>query len=584
MQQVRLRPHGPRALLVGLLTVAVLGAGCTADPAPPPEADAPAPTTSAVPASELPDEALLAVDQLGTGFNPHLLADLSPVTTLVSGLVLPSVFTPAADGGRVLDTDVAVSAVASADTGSEVPFTLTYRIRDDAQWSDGVPVTAEDFQYLAEQMSTQPGVVNPAGYELVQDVASADGGKTVTVTLDQPYPAWRELFAHLLPSHLLRNAPGGFATALDDGLVASAGPFALTSVDFDRGELRLDRNDRFWAAPATLDALVLRRDGTAGQLAEALGSNDAQLALVHADLATAAQISAVPDLLTADVAQPIVWQVALDTTDPRLAEPQVRRALLGMLDADVLTVVGTGLPVLQAERVRAQLLAPSEAGYAATAPDPLSAEAAAQSLLDAGYRRTSGRWERDGTALDLVVGADADDAVGSAIAQAAADQLTSAGAPAGVALLPSEELYGAALDDGDVDLVVGPVAAGLDPATTLTSRFGCRPQVELTAAAPRPGQPSDSSGSSAGGRGANVSGLCDAELDVTARAVLAGTESLAVVADEVEQRLWQLAAVLPLYQDETLLAVRPELVGVTAEGPLLAGPGADATTWRRSDR
>lgn len=569
-------------LTVAAAALAGVASGCTADPPPPPDVTPVQETAVPPPEQDLPNDAVVAVDELGPGFNPHRLADLSPVTTMVGGLVLPSVFTPLAGGGWTRDTSVTTSATVTGNA----PFTVTYRLRDDAQWSDGAPVAAEDFSWLWEQMTTQPGVVDPAGYGLIESVDSADGGKTVDVVFSQRYPAWRELFTGLLPSHLLRDSPGGFTSGMDAGIPVSAGRFSVVAVDRDRGEVELARNDRFWGTPAELDGLLLRRDGTAGQLAESLRNNDTQLAQVHADLGTRAQVGVVPDVRTVEVPQAAVLQVALDTTDPRLADPRVRRGLLGLLDADVLTTVGSGSAPEAVLRARAQLLAPSQPGYADTAPQALTAAEAARLLTDAGYRQVSGVWQRGGLPLTVVLGADVADLVGTSVAQAAADQLTAAGVDAGVSLLTSDELYGQALADGDVDAVVGRAAVGHDLATTLASRFGCSPQVELTgsstpieasgAAVPPAAEPEAS-------RGGNVTALCDVELERLIGQVLGGGVDPAAFG-VVEARLWELAAVLPLYQDQTLLAVRPELTGVGGAGPLLAGPAGDAASWGRSDR
>lgn len=576
-----------RLISVGAVLTTAL-AGCTADPPPPPDRSPAEQTSTSAPAGLL-NSAVVAVDDLGPGFNPHRLADLSPVTTMISGLVLPSVFTRTDQGGWALDTSIAESA---SVTG-RAPFVLTYRLRNEAQWSDGAPVAAEDFRWLWQQMTSQPGVVDPAGYQLIDGVDSSDGGKTVSVTFAQEYPAWRELFTGLLPSHLLKDSPGGFTSGLDDGIAVSAGRFSVASVDRDRGEVELERNDRFWDAPAKLDSLLLRRDGTAGQLAESLRTNDTQLALVHADVATRAQVGAVPDVRKLEVSQPAVLQVALDTADPRLADAQVRRGVLGLLDPDVLTAVGTGLEPGAAPRARAQLLAPSEPGYVDTSPEPLTRDESAGLLTGAGFARVSGTWERDDEPLTVVVGADVADRVGTSIAQATADQLSAAGVDAGVSLLTSDELYGRALQDGDVDLVVGRAAAGHDPATTLASRFGCPPLVALTGGASPSGRdgptadagPTDPAGPGANAtRGANVSGLCDEEVQAAVEAVLTGRRDVADVRDGLEARLWELGAVLPLYQDTTLMAVRPELTGVGGSSPLLAGPGVDAASWGRSDR
>ena len=91
----------PAALVVALL--AVLLTACT-----PPAAPAPAPPPPT--AAPQPSQLVVAVDDLGAGFNPHLLAHQSPVTTALAGLVLPSVFRPDADGVLQLDRTVATSA------------------------------------------------------------------------------------------------------------------------------------------------------------------------------------------------------------------------------------------------------------------------------------------------------------------------------------------------------------------------------------------------------------------------------------------------------------------------------------------
>src|SRR5690606_4786283 len=106
---------------------------------------------------------------------------------------------PAVPGGTLWVPDTAL--VEQAEVTAQEPFTITYKLRNQANWSDGAPIAAEDFRFLWRQMITQPGVVDPAGYRLITDVASSAGGKTVTVTMAAPYPAWRQLFANLLPSH-----------------------------------------------------------------------------------------------------------------------------------------------------------------------------------------------------------------------------------------------------------------------------------------------------------------------------------------------------------------------------------------------
>ena len=255
----------PAALAVALF--AVLLTACT-----PPAAPAPAPPPPT--AAPRPSQVVVAVDDLGAGFNPHLLAHQSPVTTALAGLVLPSVFRPDADGGLQLDRTVATSAQVTAQD----PFTVTYELNLEASWTSNAPIAAEDFVYLWERMRDEPGVVDAAGYRLITDVRSRAAGKAVDVVFSQRYPAWQTLFANLLPAHLLKDAPGSWTGALANGLPASGGPFRVVSVDRARGEILLTRNDQYWDTPAVLDQLSLRRLGGIA-LADGLGVGDVDIAL-----------------------------------------------------------------------------------------------------------------------------------------------------------------------------------------------------------------------------------------------------------------------------------------------------------------
>jgi ABC-type transport system substrate-binding protein len=213
-----------RAPLAALACAALLAAGCTTTP-PPPVATPEVTRTSGQPT--VSNEITIGVDELGAGFNPHTLADVGPVSLAVGGLVLPSVFRPDSDGVLSLDKTVATAA----EVTSQQPFTVSYQLRQEAAWSDGAPIAAEDFAYLADRMRNEPGVVGAAGYRLITQVNSGAGGKQVNVAFGRPYPGWRTLFSQLLPAHLFKDAPGGWAQVLENGIRVSGGPFAVSAID-----------------------------------------------------------------------------------------------------------------------------------------------------------------------------------------------------------------------------------------------------------------------------------------------------------------------------------------------------------------
>ncbi len=107
----------------------------------------------------------MGIDSIGAGFNPHLLSDQSPVNAAISSLVLPSSFRPIPDPATPTGSrwEMDPTLLVSAEVTNQNPFTVTYKIRPEASWTDNAPIAADDFWYLWRQMVSQPGVVDPRG-------------------------------------------------------------------------------------------------------------------------------------------------------------------------------------------------------------------------------------------------------------------------------------------------------------------------------------------------------------------------------------------------------------------------------------
>lgn len=566
-------------LVAGVIFVAGTAlVACSAKPLPlVPRSQAPS-SVAPAPASQV----VVGVDQLVGGFNPHTLADLTPVSAAIAGLLLPSAFHQQPDGQWIMDKTL----LTSAEVTSTQPFTVTYRIRHDAQWSDTAPVAAEDFGYLATQMRTQPGVVDSAGYQLIDTVSSAEGGKTVEVVFRRPYPGWRTLFRQLLPAHLLKDAPGGWSKGLDNGLGVSGGPFALTSLDPTRGELVLSRNDRYWDTPAEVDG-ILFREGSDAALIDALRTGGAQAALFgHPDAITQMLLhdAALP-VDSALVPQPILASVLLRPASGVLGDQRVRTAVAAALDRSSLIATGVASGPSAALHADSEVVAPSQPGYRPTAPPsgpPVSPDPAAvrQLLTQAGYHLGPAGWERAGKPLQLVVAAPKDREPYGVLATRVADQLRAAGIQAEVRLTEPDTLFDTVLGpagaprrvavqqgtgdpaDAGADIVVVPQPATGHPGTQLASWYGC-PLVLPAKQEPAP---------------ANPAGLCDLSLQPQIEQALTSDDSDAV-APGVEAALWERAVTIPLYQQVSLLVTTGQLHGV-APGSPLEGPFDGAQRWQ----
>jgi ABC-type transport system substrate-binding protein len=617
-------------LTAGVLVSTLTLAGCAVSPPPAPQSTET--TRSTAPPPMRKTQIIMGIDSIGAGFNPHLLSDLSAVNAAIGALVLPSAFRPVPDPATPTGSrwEMDPTLLVSADVTNENPFTVTYKIRPEAQWTDNAPIAADDFWYLWRQMVSQPGVVDPAGYDLITGVQSIDGGKQAVVTFSRPYPAWRELFSNILPAHIVKDVPGGFPAGLASALPVTGGQFRVENVDPQRDEILLARNDRYWGPPAKPDLILFRRAGAPAALADSVRNGDTQVAQVHGGSAAFAQLSAIPDVRTARIMTPRVMQLTLRANEPKLADSAVRKAILGMLDVDLLAAVGAGSDNT-VSLDQAQIRSPSDPGYVPTAPPALTRTEALGLLEAAGYQIendtsasvtppppapsapprptngppeiTRGRISKDGKQLSLVIGVAANDPTSVAVANTAADQLRNVGIAATVLALDPVALYRDALVNNRVDALVGWREAGGNLPTLLASRYSC-PALEATAVstAAAPSASSDPSvtaratpattptaPSTAPSRAqepgalvqapSNLTGICDHSIQSNIDAALAGTANINDVINEIEPRLWNMSTVLPILQDTTIVAAGPSVLNVSLSGSVPVGIVGDAGQW-----
>lgn len=584
---------GRRTWVVLLVLVAMLTGACTNEPVQQPPTPTATPTPTPTPPPSTPTRLVVGTGELPAGFNPHLLADTSPVTQAVSALVLPSVFRVDAAGVPQLDPTVATSAAVT----STAPFTVSYELNLEASWSTNAPIAAEDFVYLWERMRADPAVTDSAGYRLITAVRSRAGGKAVDVEFARPYPAWQHLFSGLLPAHLLKDAPGSWVGALRNGLPASGGPFKVGTVDRARGEVVLLRNDLYWDTPSVLDELVLRR-ADAPAVAAGITSGDIDLAIPAADpeLRTAL-VNLQPAPHTQPTPRAEVVTLGLRSDTGPLRSIAARQAVAGLIDRQAIRQA-VAPEALQADAFG---LAPSQPGYAASAPARPDAAAIAALFAQAGWTRSggSGPWQVDGAPVRLVIGAGAERGLDQRVAAVVAQQLTAAGVPTTVVAPPAVDLFGAATVPATppsstaptpaggaptpsatpttptagaapaaagvaVDLMVLPRPAGGDRASTLASEFGCStPGVPGSEPAPGP------------------TGFCQPLLD-TLLDELMTPDPRPGLAAIVDKELWAQATALPLFQPVGLIVSTSAADAATSvgPGPLLSGPLTGAQRWR----
>ena len=184
------------------------------------------------------------------------VACLNPVLTTCNGFWTTSIVGIALPGAYRVAPDYSYEPmlVEHVDVATAPGFSLTYHLKVQAVWSDGVPVSADDLIFTWQTiMNPNVDVPSRSGYDQITQAVKLDA-KTVRFDFSSRVAAWRSLFPTVLPQHALAGAD--FKTVWQAGIVdpatgapIGAGPFLVSS--YVRGQgFTLTRNPRWWGPHA----------------------------------------------------------------------------------------------------------------------------------------------------------------------------------------------------------------------------------------------------------------------------------------------------------------------------------------------
>jgi peptide/nickel transport system substrate-binding protein len=268
-----------------------------------------------------------ASDQEQAGFNPNTAKDnLFALSNIVTS-IYPSVFNIHPDFSVQLSGDF----MDSAELTSEDPQTVVYKIKQEAVWSDGTPVTADDFIWWWEncnETNKKADCVSTTGYKDIESVEGSDGGKTVTTVYKNKFADWKSLFSQfIVPAHYGKEQPGGWNTGFDKNpeKIPSAGPFIVDS--YTQGQnLTLKRNDKYWGPKPHLDSIVFRYLPESTTQPAALQNNEVDMMYAQPQLDQVSIVKAIPDV-TSQISFGLQYEhLDFNTKNPLLADVAVRKA------------------------------------------------------------------------------------------------------------------------------------------------------------------------------------------------------------------------------------------------------------------
>ena len=182
---------------------------------------------------------------------------MNPTLTAGNLFATAVVVTPILEGAYQLQPDFTYEPKL-IDGEAEVtqdPFTVTYTIKDEAQWSDGEPVTAQDFIFTWKTYVNEKwDITSRDGWDQITDGEAMDD-KTAKFTFEKPFSPYKQLFDVILPQHELQGK--NFNQVWNNEITVGSGPFEFDS--WQKGQqATIKRNENYYGEPAKLDEITFR--------------------------------------------------------------------------------------------------------------------------------------------------------------------------------------------------------------------------------------------------------------------------------------------------------------------------------------
>jgi peptide/nickel transport system substrate-binding protein len=346
----------------------------------------------------------------------------------------------------------------AAQTGADSQ-TIVYKIRQNAIWSDGTPVSADDFVYLWKNLNGSirgNDVASTTGYDQIRSVKGSDNGKTVTVVFKQPFTDWKSLFYGLLPAHYMAKAPGGWNTGLDrhPERIPVNGPYRISG--WDQGQsLTLARNDRYFGPKAQLDSIVFRFLPESTTQPAALQNNEVDLIYPQPQLDLVAQVKALPDVRSELNIGLSFEHLDFNFDNQHLAVANVRKAIATGLNLTEVVNRTVRQFTDQAQPLGNRIWLPGQKYYRDHFGQYGKGDVAAATRLleDAGYTRgADGIYAKGGKRLSLRISTTAGNQLRETQEQLIQAQLKQIGIDLKIVNADNRKLFGDWLPNGNFDI------------------------------------------------------------------------------------------------------------------------------------
>ena len=293
----------------------------------------------------------VAIGQEPTTLNP--LLEISDYENFVTRMVFDRLVTPDVTGKKLLPRLARIVPTVENGGISRDGKTITYHLRRDVKWQDGVPFTSRDvaFSFAAMNDPTH-NVVNRRGFDLVTNVKTPDA-YTVIVSLRSPFaPAITWFFGDgnnyaILPAHAFGKGDD-FNRGSFNSLPIGTGPFRV--VRWLRGQrVELEAFDGYYLAKPKLKRVLVSFASDENSAINSLRTHEID-AFALASVGTYRSLKTVPGISVALTPNHGATTLTMNTSHEILRDIRVRRAIVAALDKVSLTnkiTAGAGTPATE---------------------------------------------------------------------------------------------------------------------------------------------------------------------------------------------------------------------------------------------
>jgi peptide/nickel transport system substrate-binding protein len=343
-----------------------------------------------------------------------------------------------------------------ATTNPDKPV-VTYAINPDAVWSDGTPITCDDFAFTWDAIVNGEDSYDPTGYNDIESVECPDP-QTPTVTFAQPYSGWKQLFGGqygIHPKHLLEGKD--ITAEMSNGYTWSGGPWMIDH--WTKGvEVVLVPNENFVGEKPKLERVTFKVQADTAAEFESFQNNEVSMIYPQPQLDVLDQIEAgltdaQSSFLSETASLEALW---MNNASPPLDDPAVRQAIGYAIDRDA--IVEQLFGALGVEEPMQTLQAPIFADWADTeawSDYTLDLDKVDELMTGAGWQKNgSGIWAKGGQTASLTVKTTAGNARRELTEQILQQQLGEGGFELATDNQEAGALFGEQLPAGQFELAI----------------------------------------------------------------------------------------------------------------------------------